>query len=132
MNTKRILIIDDEPTYTRMMKRLLETTGRYEVHTENISVRSVNRAMEVMPDLILLDVVMPGLDGGDVATRLRAEPKLRQIPVVFVTSLVAKKEARDTPTMSGGYRFIRKLANEEELLACIEGCVVPVQAPSPA
>lgn len=129
---KRILIIDDEPRYTRMMKRLLETTGRYVVHTENTSLQSVNRAAEVMPDLILLDVVMPGLDGGDVATRLRSTPSLRQIPVVFLTALVAKKEACGTPTMSGGYRFIRKLAPEEELLACIEDCFTTGAASSPA
>ena len=74
MNTKRILVVDDEPSVTRSLKLNLENTMRYEVRIENDSSRVVAAAREFHPDLILLDVVMPGLDGCDVSARIHADP----------------------------------------------------------
>ena len=61
---KRILLVDDEPSITRLLKLNLEQTGDYEVATENVSKAALATAEEFRPDLILLDVMMPDLDGG--------------------------------------------------------------------
>jgi CheY-like chemotaxis protein len=74
MNTKRILVVDDEPSVTRTLKLNLEDTLRYKVRTENDATHAVAAAREFHPDLILLDVIMPGLDGCDVSVRIHTDP----------------------------------------------------------
>ena len=65
---KRILIVDDEGSITRLLKLNLEQTGDYEVATENVSKAALAAAEAFRPDLMLLDVMMPGLDGGALAS----------------------------------------------------------------
>jgi len=78
MKTKRILVIDDEPSITRTMKVNLERTGAYEVRAENHSDRALTTARQFQPDLIFLDVMMPEMDGGAVAQRLKDDPHLQR------------------------------------------------------
>src|SRR6266404_3958772 len=92
MAKKKILVIDDEEGMTRMLKRNLEATYRYDVRTENSSAAAVAAAGEFLPDLILLDVMMPGMDGGDVAAKLQQDPRLSQIPIVFLSAIITKAE----------------------------------------
>ena len=74
MEPKRILIIDDEPSMTRMIRLTLEMTKRYQVREENNAMHALATAREFKPDLILLDVIMPGVDGGELARRIKADP----------------------------------------------------------
>jgi CheY-like chemotaxis protein len=120
MDKKRILIVDDEPTFTRMMKLVLEQTGRYEVRQENKGVQALAAARDFRPDLILLDVVMPDLDGGDVAAQIEADPMLKGVPIVFLTALVDEKEAQGAAVKRGGYPFLGKLVSDNNLFECIE------------
>jgi two-component system, OmpR family, response regulator len=120
MSKKRILIIDDEANVTRLVKRSLEQTGHYTVCAENDARHAVTVALEFKPDLILLDVVMPEIDGGDVAARLQGEPDLKQIPIVFLTAVVSKKEGTAGKLISGGLRFIAKPVNLATLVRSIE------------
>ncbi|MCX7008387.1 MAG: response regulator [Kiritimatiellaeota bacterium] len=120
MKTKKILIVDDEAAFTRMMKLVLEKTGRYEVIYENKASQAVTTARACLPDLILLDVVMPDMDGGDVAALLQHDPLLKDIPIVFLTALVGGKESATGPVTRAGFRFLGKLVSDAELLKCIE------------
>lgn len=117
---KRILIVDDEAPTTRLIRLNLEHTGRYEVREENDSLSAVNAALEFLPDLILLDVVMPSLDGGDVVARLKTDPKLKNIPVVFLTATVRKTEVDTHGGIVGGFPFLAKPTSAKELIDCIE------------
>ena len=118
MEKKRILIVDDEPTSTRMTKLVLEQTGDYEVGEENDSVRALATARAFRPAIILLDVVMPKLDGGDLASMIQTDPVLGKVPIVFLTALM---ERGDTGSeVRGGFRFISKMASKDELITCIE------------
>jgi CheY-like chemotaxis protein len=120
MKMKKILIVDDEPAFTRMMKLVLEKTGRYEVTYENNAHQALSTARSFLPDLILLDVVMPEMDGGDVAGQLQADPLLRDVPIIFLTALVGEKESAKGPVTRAGFRFLGKLVSDDELLECIE------------
>jgi CheY-like chemotaxis protein len=119
MDKKKILIIDDEEAFTRMIKLNLEGTGLYEVLEENKSTQAVATAKEVRPDLILLDIIMPDLDGTTVARNLKEDPATKNIPVVFLTVVVQKKETEGRCSVIGGYPFIAKPVNVEELIGCI-------------
>ncbi len=119
MSKARILVVDDEPNFTRLLKRNLEETGVYEVGEENCSTQALVAAQAFQPDLIFLDVMMPHLDGGDVATQIRADAALKDIPIVFLTAIVLADEVKAHQGLIGGFPFIAKSASLEEMLACI-------------
>ena len=120
MDKKRILLVDDDISFTRMMKLNLERSGAYEVRIENAGSQAVATARAFKPNLILLDVIMPEVDGGDVAAMLKDDPFLKTTPVVFLTALVSGEENASGGLIRSGYRFIGKLASEKEMLQCIE------------
>jgi CheY-like chemotaxis protein len=120
MNTKRILVVDDEPGVTRNLKLNLESGGGYEVLGENHATNALSAARIFRPDLILLDVMMPGMDGGDVATRLRADPLVRDTPVIFLTAIVSNEETDGHEKVSGAETFLAKPVDIGELKKTVE------------
>jgi CheY-like chemotaxis protein len=117
---KKILIIDDENEIAVSTKYFLEVDGLYQVRIENDSRCAVEAAGTFLPDLILLDLVMPFLDGTEVAERLARDPRCRNIPIVFLTSLVTPAEAAERGGKIGGRSFIAKPIKAPELLRRIE------------
>ena len=117
---KRILVVDDEPGMTRMLRRNLESTGKDEVRTENSGDAALPAARDFHPDFILLDVMMPGVDGGEVAARLKEDKTLQNIPVVFLTAIVKLEETAPTGGNIGGCEYLAKPVKTEDLVACIE------------
>jgi CheY-like chemotaxis protein len=117
---KRILLVDDEAGITRMMRRNLEATGRFEVTDINNPALALETARQFKPDLVLLDVMMPGMDGGTVAAALADDPQLGRVPVIFLTAIVSKKEVEPTGSMIGNHTFLAKPVKLEDLLACID------------
>src|SRR2546426_9287773 len=81
MNKKRILLVDDETSFTRLLKLNLEQTDDYEVRVENWAEDALMAAREFRPDLVLLDVMMPRMIGGGVAALLRADASLKETPI---------------------------------------------------
>ena len=128
----RILVVDDEADLTGMLKAGLESEGYYTVREENDPLRAVAAAREFAPDLVVLDVMMPGMDGTDVAARLRADPQLRDTPVVFMTALLAGHEAPLGACESGGNTFLPKSTPLSALMDCIERKVARPTAAVPA
>ena len=120
MMTKRILVVDDEPSVTRNLKLNLEADGRYEVLGENHATNALRAARTFRPDLILLDVMMPDMDGGDVAARLRADPFFRDTPVIFLTALVSNEETDGHEMSSGAETFLAKPVDIGELRKTME------------
>ena len=115
----RILIIDNNRDFTLSAKLGLERTGRYSVWEENEPARAHQTAQRVKPDLILLDIVMPETDGGEVAARIESDPTLHRTPIVFLTALVTKAEARSDLQIQG-HPFLAKPISIPELIAGIE------------
>lgn len=117
---KRILVVDDESSITRLLKLNLEKTGRYVVQTLNSSEAALKAALEFHPDLILLDVIMPGLDGGYLANTLRSHPALKTVPIVFLTAAATKEEVATRSGIIGGLPFLAKPVDLAEVLACLD------------
>jgi CheY-like chemotaxis protein len=120
MNKARILVVDDEPNLSDLVRMFLERTNRYEVRTENRSAKALTAAREFLPDMVVLDVDMPGQDGGDVAREIEADPVLQGIPVLFFTSLVSSKEAGEQVSVRGGMPFLAKPLNPTTLIDTID------------
>src|SRR5437588_471035 len=122
MNTekKRILVVDDEPSITRLLKLNLEQGNEYEVRTENDAKAALGAAEEFDPQLILLDVMMPGIDGGELASRFHATPKFKTVPIVFLTAAATKGEVYARGGKVGGLPFLAKPVDLAEVLACLK------------
>jgi two-component system alkaline phosphatase synthesis response regulator PhoP len=95
MSRKRILLIDDEADIREVAMLALETGGDYEVFEADGGRHGIQLASELRPDLILLDVMMPELDGPSTLAALQLRDDSRQIPVVFLTAKVQAAERRD-------------------------------------
>jgi DNA-binding response OmpR family regulator len=117
---KRILVVDDEPALTRMVKLNLERTGNYEVRTENQGRMAVPAAKEFKPDLILLDVMMPDMGGDEVSTLLKEDEELSKIKFIFMTAIVTRDETDAMGSNIGGNEFLAKPVRTDELIAAIE------------
>jgi len=115
----RILIIDNSRDFTRAAKLALERTGRYSVWEESEPARAHQTAQRIRPDLILLDIVMPETDGGEVAARIQSDPALHRIPIVFLTALVTKAEGRSGLRIQG-HPFLAKPISLSDLITGIE------------
>jgi CheY-like chemotaxis protein len=118
-SARRILIVDNDKNTTHLVKILLEKTGRYLVFEENEPTRAHLSARNFRPDLILLDVVMPETDGGEVAARIKADPELQNAPIIFLTALVTRAEAK-TGLHIDGHPFLAKPIDIQELIKAIE------------
>lgn len=119
MEKKRILVIDDESGFTRLLKLTLEKTGGYLVEEQSDPTLARDSARRFRPDLILLDIVMPKMDGGAVASQIQADSLLKNTPIVFLTAIVSKQEAKNENRI-GGFRFLAKPITLEALKRCIE------------
>lgn len=116
MDTKKtILIVDDDVDFSSMAKMMLEKTGLFEVGICNQGAGAVARIQSWKPDLLLLDIVMPDMDGTEIASQLRKEKGLCNIPVIFLTSLMTPSEAAKNPA-TAHCRFIAKPITGQELI----------------
>lgn len=135
MNRKRILIVDDEISFTRLLKLNLEQGYDYEVRVENWPEDALAAARDFRPDLVLLDVLMPRLFGGDVAARMRADSELKGTPIVFFTAAVTKTRVKEHGDLISGFHFLAKPAPVEEIVRHIERRLgqrsFPVASPEP-
>jgi len=120
MRTKKILVIDDEENYCRLIKNHLERTGKFKVWTATRGEEGIKMARTQKPDLILLDIIMPGMGGATVAETLSEDPETLSIPVIFVTAIVKKHELEKSDGVIGGRHFIAKPVVVEELLNRIQ------------
>jgi CheY-like chemotaxis protein len=115
----RALIVDDDPNLSRLAGVILETTNLYEVRIESQAMRALAAAREFKPHIVLLDVDMPGRDGGEIANDIRADPALAKTRILFLTGLVSKSEAGDQPVVSGGSLFLPKPVEPNVLLRTV-------------
>ncbi len=113
---KNILVVDDEPRNTRLLKLYLEQTSAYVVLEENNPKAALAAAEKFQPHLILLDVMMPGMDGGELASRMQASPKLKRVPIVFLTAAVTKGEVEAKGGQLGGFPFLAEPVVLSEVL----------------
>jgi DNA-binding response OmpR family regulator len=122
MNTekKRILVVDDEPSITRLLKLNLEQTNDYEVRTENDATAALAAAEEFGPHLILLDVMMPSIDGGELASRFQESARFKKVPIVFLTAAATKGEVYARGGKVGGLPFLAKPVDLAEVVACLK------------
>ena len=112
--SRRILVVDDEPAIARLVKMSLQVGG-YEVRTVTSGFEALEAVEELRPDLIVLDIMMPGMNGYEVCMELKSKPQTRGIKLMFLS---AKGGAGDAQKglAAGGDDYVIKPFDPEELL----------------
>jgi len=115
---RRILAIDDESGFLELLRLNLERTRRYDVRVESDPLHAMDAFLRFLPDLVIVDIVMPGLDGPDFVRSLRARDEGRNTPVIMLTALLS-----DSPVPSkthDGLLHLSKPTGLKELIHCVE------------
>ncbi|WP_373500256.1 PP2C family protein-serine/threonine phosphatase [Desulfococcus sp.] len=115
---EKILIVDDSPETRILLARFLGASG-YDIEEAQDGESGLNRVREFMPDLILLDIVMPGIDGYQVCERIKADPEIKDIPVIFL-SVRSEAEEKIKGLAVGAADYITKPFHRGEVVARIE------------
>ncbi|MGH8064406.1 MAG: response regulator [Candidatus Entotheonellia bacterium] len=116
--TGKILVVDDTPQNIKVLDAILSPRG-YTVVTARSGAEALQKVCDEVPDLILLDILMPGMSGYEVAQRLRSDPSTRFLPIVMVTALGAHEE-KVKAIEAGADDFLTKPVNQLELLARVK------------
>jgi CheY-like chemotaxis protein len=111
--TGTILVVDDETAVTGSIEAVLSKEG-YQVHLAHDGTEGVNLASQVNPDLIIMDITMPGMDGYEAAERLKQIPALKDVPIIFLTGKSASEDDGLAFT-KGGTSFVRKPFSGKQL-----------------
>jgi CheY-like chemotaxis protein len=119
MNKCRILVVDDEHEVLAVMKDLLEIRG-YAVTTSDNGAKAITIAQTKQPDVIICDISMPHVDGGQVAQALKDDPRTSHIPIIFLTGLLARGNEENKKHLVGGNVMFAKPCDFDELTAQIE------------
>ena len=116
--TKKILVVDDEPDVTDLLKYTLKSKG-FDVEAINNPMSSIGFARTFLPDLIILDVMMPELNGIQICRMLRADPTLKKVPVIFLTAK-AEENDRIQGLESGADDYVSKPFSTKELVLRVQ------------
>lgn len=104
--SKVLLIVEDDPLMLRMYQKIF-AFEKYEVDTAANGVEGLDKARGVKPTVILLDIMMPKMNGLEVLDKLKADPDTKHIPVIMLTNLAGEKDA-ETALMKGAIKYIVK------------------------
>jgi len=110
MPDKKILVVDDEEEILGLIDKALSAEG-YEVATAETAVDAMNKARTMSPDLILIDIVLPDMEGPEVVRRLSEDPLTERIPAIFLSGIVTRDSKNDAASeVRVGERLYRALS----------------------
>ncbi|HYA25338.1 MAG TPA: response regulator [Terriglobales bacterium] len=118
--SKKVLLVDDSTTTLMMEEMVLKQSTNYECVTAKDGLDAISRAVVEAPDLVLMDVVMPRMNGFEACKRMRLEESLREIPIILVTTR-GEEEYVEAGFQSGCNDYITKPINSFELVTLLKG-----------
>jgi two-component system OmpR family response regulator len=119
MTGTRVLIIDDEKGFTDLLQMQVRRHANVHLRVVNQSDQALEVARQFKPDIILLDIVMPGIDGGELLHQFEGDANLKEIPIIVVSALTTHAETSSGLSLSG-HPLIAKPVKTEELVGRIE------------
>ena len=116
--TKRVLLAEDEPNIVESLTFLLERAG-FEVMVETDGRKAMNAALDDQPNVLILDVMLPELDGYEVLRQLRADRRTEKLPILMLTAK-GQREDRETALACGADLFITKPFANADIIAAVK------------
>jgi DNA-binding response OmpR family regulator len=125
---KKILLVDHEPQVTEVVRRALESTGKYLVKVEQDSRLALHAAPWFLPDLVLLDAAKAGSECEEVNRQLKAAPALKDTPFLFLSGKAAPETKVVTGGFISGYSFLATAVSLDDLIRCVDEVLCPAPA----
>lgn len=125
---KKILIIEDDPAAARLAEYTL-VMEEYQVEVATDGVEGLKRAMEGEPDLVILDVMLPGLDGFEICHRIRADAKTAELPILMLSAKTQKSDI-ETGLEVGANQYLTKPTDPADILSCVDSILAETNAAS--
>jgi CheY-like chemotaxis protein len=122
---KKILLVDHEPGVTALVRRALESTGKYLVKVEQDSRLALHAAPWFLPDLILLDGAKAESESEDVSRQLQSDPALKNTPFLFLSGSAAPEKKVMTGGFLSGYSFLATAVSLDDLIRCVDEMLSP-------
>ena len=119
MKKKKILLVDDDVVLTQILKSALERSGGYEVQYVNEGMKAMAVIRSFGPDLIVLDVQMPDIQGDKLCAAIESDPVIGNTPIIFLTAMASDGEMRSGIAV-GNHPTMGKPIHMEKLIECIE------------
>lgn len=116
---KKIVIIDDEANFCKLVKNNLEQTGEFVVAMALNARDGIALAKKIKPDLILMDIIMPEVDGGEAISWIKNDSVLRNTPVIFLSAIITEDDVSHSRGVISGYPVLSKTAKVDEVISCI-------------
>lgn len=116
-NIITVLVVDDDPSMIRVLRMLLSTKGFHILEAES-GVKGMMIAKREQPDVVLLDIMMPDVDGFEVCRKLKLQPETKEIPVIFVTAKTASEHVERGISL-GAQGYVTKPFHPKELVSKI-------------
>jgi two-component system cell cycle response regulator len=126
---KRILVVDDDPTSLKLLDLILNKEG-YQVMTASNGLEALRKARLESPDLLILDVMLPGFDGFEICHRLRTEPATATMPIMMLSSKQQKSD-QDAASKVGANAFLSKPVDRTALLTKVAELLGDQKPPEP-
>jgi len=118
----KLLVVDDDDAFLAFLEELL-SRSQYQVLTASNGKDGISTAMQEIPDLIILDVMMPDMSGGMAAHYLSENISTQSIPIIFLTSIISEDQEMMVDNQEGNYQFLAKPIKVDHLLDEIEKCL---------
>ena len=115
MGKKRVLVVDDDPAIVEMLVELLERDGRFEVQTATTGFDAGLRTKEFQPDVIVLDYMLPDINGSGVIRSIRSDPTIKDVKIIIVSGVVNREDV-DALLKCGADDFMQKPFSIEQLV----------------
>lgn len=123
MDRKKILIVDDEENELSLLDLILSKAG-HSVTTADNGKQALLLAKSICPDLVIVDLSMPDMDGGQVAEELKLRPETKDIPILFLTGLYTKEQEKEKGHMVAGNMILAKPCESRKLLAMVNAILL--------
>lgn len=121
----KVMAVDDEESFLSLLKLNLEQTGKFKVHAVSRSSEVMQMVKVFQPDIILMDVNMPDIDGPSIWAKMAEDEEMKRIPVIFLTALITKDEEEEYKRKAVGrlYSYLAKPVETDRLITVIEDIV---------
>ena len=122
MSNKKILTVDDEDRIVQIIQDILSTKG-YEVVTATNGKEAIRKSKKSLPDLIVMDIMMPDIDGAEAVKLLKEDPATKDIPILFLSGIIMKEEGKSDMDINVGgdfYSALPKPFGADELLTAVD------------